>query len=106
MSALITTHTSPVISSTSDLYVLDIDSYTYLSYQATIGGNLAGTLQLWVSNDNKTYIHKDDADLIVSGGQSYMVDILGIGTAYAKWVIAVTSGSGIVTLIPCAKGVG
>jgi hypothetical protein len=106
MSALITQYTSPAINSTSDLYVLDIDGYTYLSYQASLTGSLAGTLQLWVSNDNKTYIHKTDADLSVSGGQAYMVDILGIGTAYVKWVMDVNSGSGSVHLVPCAKGIG
>jgi hypothetical protein len=107
MAALITRFRSGTISSTTEIAVLDIDAYTNLSYQANVSGSLAGTLELYLSNErNGPWIKKEDTDLVVVGGQNYMVEIIGIATAYCKFVIDVDSGSGEVYLVPCAKGIG
>jgi hypothetical protein len=107
MAALITRFRSGTISSTTELAVLDIDAYTNLSYQANVSGTLAGKIELYVSNErNGPWIKKDDADLEVVAGQDYMVEIIGIATAYCRFVMNVDSGSGSVYLVPCAKGIG
>lgn len=107
MAALITRFETGNISSTTQIGTLDIDAYTNVSYQAMITGNLAGTLELWVSNDKSApFIKKDDADLAVVGGQNYMVEVVGIATAYCRFVMNVNSGTGSILLIPCAKGIG
>ena len=106
MAALITRFKTGTINSSADIAILDIDAYTNLSYQANISGSLAGTLQLWVSNDKQNFIHKNDADRAFSGSNTYMVEIIGIATAYVKFAVVVSSGSGEINLIPCAKGIG
>jgi hypothetical protein len=107
MAALITRFRSGTISSTTELAVLDIDAYTNLSYQAKLSGNLAGTLELYVSNEREgPWVKKEDADLEVVAGQDYLVEVIGIATAYCRFVINVDSGSGSVYLVPCAKGIG
>jgi hypothetical protein len=106
MAALITRFKTGTINSSADIAILDIDAYTNLSYQANISGSLAGTLQLWVSNDKQNFIHKDDADQAINGGQNYMVEIIGLATAYVKFVVSVNAGQGEIVLIPCAKGIG
>ncbi len=107
MAALITRFRSGPISSTTEIGVLDIDSYTNLSYQAQVSGSLSGTLELYVSNEkNGPWIKKDDADLVIAGGENYMVEIIGIATAYCRFVADIDSGSGELCLVPCAKGIG
>lgn len=107
MAALITRFETGPISSTTQIGTLDIDAFTNVSYQAMISGSLAGTLELWVSNDKSApFVKRDDADLAVSGGQNYLVEVVGIATAYCRFVMNVTSGSGSIILIPCAKGIG
>lgn len=107
MAALITRFETGPISATTQIGTLDIDAFTNVSYQALISGNLEGKLELWVSNDKSApFVKKDDADLEVVGGQNYMVEVVGIATAYCRFVMNVSSGSGSIVLIPCAKGIG
>lgn len=103
MASLITRFTSPTLTATADIAILDIDNYKGLSYQANVGGNLAGTLELWVSNDKQNFIHKSDADKAILGGTNYMIEVPDLFTAYVKFVANVSSGSGVITVIPCAK---
>ena len=105
MSALVTKFSTKTINSTTTVGTLDLHGYMYLSYQANITGTLIGTLELWISNDNNSFVHRNDADKSISGDGPYLVEIVNPCIArYHKWIMNVSSGSGIVNLIPCAKG--
>jgi hypothetical protein len=92
------------VSATTDIGVLDISHCTFLCYQANITGSIFGTLQLWVSNDGVNYSRVTDADQAIVAPQNAIIEVVDICSYYAKFVIAVTSGSGSVELLPYAKG--
>jgi hypothetical protein len=92
------------VNSNTTIGTIDNEHLTFLSYQASVSGSLSGTLQLWVSNDNKNFVQISNADQLITGPQNAVIEVVDVCCPYVQFRMAVSSGSGVIDMVAYAKG--